>query len=133
MLFLSEDKYALNKLFLRACKYGDLELVQYFYDSDTDDLIDIHFKDKENEYKTCLHYAAEGKGDNYDVVDFLLKNENKFPKQMRTKILFSFFLAQESVQCTKVKSIREIIKRIDKLDLDYTDDQGKFSLLFTVL
>ena len=36
-----------------------------------------------------------------------------------------YFLDKESVQSTKVKSIYEIIKEIDKLDLSYTDSKGK--------
>lgn len=130
LLFLSDNTDQLNKLFLRVCKMGHLDIVESFFEPSRDDKININYKDPEG--KTCFHYAADGKGDNYDVVDLLLKKDKKSDKASRTKALF-YFLNKESESSTKVKSVEEIIKRIDKIDLNYTDEKGKGSAQFPFL
>ena len=127
LFFLSDNIDELNNLFLMVCQIGQLDIVSSFLEPSRDDQININYKDPKG--KTCLYYAADGHGDNYDVVDLLLQKDNKSDKLTRTKALF-YFLSKESGQYTKVKSIEEIIKRIDKIDLNYTDEEGKNSAQF---
>jgi hypothetical protein len=122
LLLLSDNNEELNKLFLRACQSGHIEMVESFLEPNGDDIIDINYRDPSG--KTCLHYAADGNGDNYDVVDLLLTRDSQIDKITRTKALF-YFLEMESAQNTKPKSVREMIKRMDKLDLTYTNSKGR--------
>jgi len=121
LLRLSGNFQEINKLFLEAWTIGDKERVDCFLEPNDEENINVLFKDSNG--KTCLHYAADGNGDNYDVVDRLLEFDNKSDKYTRTKALF-YFLSKESQQSTKVKSIYEIVKRVEKLDLSYTDEEG---------
>jgi hypothetical protein len=106
---------------LNHCKSGHLELVESFFEPNGHDMVDVEYRDRQG--KSCLFYAADGKGDNYDVVDLLLQKDMSNDKQHRTLALF-YFMSKESAQSTKIKSIQEIFKTLDKIDLTYTDENG---------
>jgi hypothetical protein len=121
LLIISGNKDEVNKLFLDHCKSGHLELVESFFEPNGVDMVDVGYRDSKK--RSCLFYAADGKGDNYDVVDLLLQKDISNDKQHRTHALF-YFISKESAQSTKIKSIQEIFKRIDQIDLTYTDENG---------
>lgn len=123
LFFISGNKNELHKLFFKLWKYNELELVKSFLEQDSDGIVNVYYKDQKGH--TWLHYAADGTGDNYDVVDFLLEKTEKFDNYFRTEILFYFLSKEKPPHCTKIKSIREFIKRIDMLDLTIIDDKGK--------
>ena len=62
---------------------------------------------------------ADVKGDNYDLVDLLLEHSKKIDKRSISNVLF-YFLKIGPSDTFKVKSIYEIVKNVDKLDLSYT-------------
>jgi len=114
----------LSKLFLDTWRLGHLELVQWFFTQDEEeDIIDINWRDVNN--KNWLFCAADGNGDNYDVVEFLLQKFTDKEKKIITSALL-YFLEINNSLTTKLNSIKEIFKRLDLLDLSETDFQGNF-------
>jgi hypothetical protein len=57
-----------------------------------------------------------------------LSKDTSKDKKKRTQALFYFF-KKESPQSTKIKCIREIVKRVDMLNLGMTTENGKFFIL----
>ena len=119
----SSNKEELEKFFLKACKSGHLDVVESFFECEGENKVSINCKDPEG--KSCLYYVADVMEDNYDVVDFLLNTDKKGDKNARSRALF-YFLEKETVTCSKLKSIKEIIKRTENIDFFYTDHNGKF-------
>lgn len=118
----------LKMFFLKSCKSGHLDVVKSFFENEGENKVSINAKDSED--KSCLYYVADGMEDNYDVVDFLLLNQdNRSGKQNLSKVLF-YFIKKESVTCSKLKSIKEIIKRTDRINFYHTDNEGILWVLF---
>ncbi|CAI2385751.1 unnamed protein product [Moneuplotes crassus] len=124
-----ENKNVIGKLFLQACGSSQLELVKQFSDHDTE-LIDTKFIDSKG--RGCFRYAADGNGDNFDVIEYMLNNFEPEDNGIITDALL-YFLKRKDLIKIKAKSIKEFFKRIDLLDLCQKDYYGNTILHYMVL
>ena len=120
--FGSKDE--INMLFLNACKQGHREIVQSFLDSEGN-LNNIGYKDHSK--KSWYEYVADGNGDNYDVVDFLIEHDKRTDKWL-TLTLF-YFLSKDSAKNSKPKWILELVKSNSKIDFAHTDKSGNICFI----
>lgn len=74
-----------------------------------------------------MFYAADGNGDNYDVVNFLLDKFTASESITCTKALL-YFLNKESSKYPKSHSIKEIFKRVDLIDFSIIEKNGEYSM-----
>ncbi|CAI2373830.1 unnamed protein product [Moneuplotes crassus] len=120
----------IGNLFLDACGSSQLELIKEFFTDHETELINIKFCDPDG--RSCFHYAADGNGDNYDVIEFILHSFAHKDNYFVTKGLL-YFLSKKSLINSKPNSIKEFFKKIEYLDLSQKDVSGNSALHLIML
>ena len=84
-------------------------------------VVEIGFKDLHG--KTCYEHAADGIGDNVEVIKLLIQHDHRVDKDSLSQSLH-YFVQQESPLNSKLKWILEIVKSKSKIDFTYSDKNG---------